>query len=212
MRTGDLIEALAADAKTRRTPPAAVMLPALAAAIVVAGAALLSTIGIRADVAAALATTRFPYKLVVVLGLAIPSILLLLRLARPGAPARGPALALVAFPALAAAGIVAELFAVPSQAWVPRLIGNNAAICMTVIPLLAVAPLAALLLALRQGAPTRPALTGAVAGLAAGAVAAFLYGWHCSDDSPLFVATWYPLAICLPTAVGAAAGSRLLRW
>jgi hypothetical protein len=201
MRTGDLIEALAADAKTRRTPPAAVMLPALAAGAVVAGAALLATIGIRADVAAALATTRFPYKFVVVLGLAIPSIVLLLRLARPAAPARGPALALLAFPALAAAGIVAELFAVPSQAWAPRLIGNNAAICMTVIPLLAVAPLTALLLGLRQGAPTRPALTGAVAGLAAGAVAAFLYGWHC-----------YPLAICLPTAVGAAAGSRLLRW
>ena len=40
-----------------------------------------------------------------------------------------------------------------------------------------------------------PSLAGAVAGLAAGGVAATLYAAHCTDDSPLFVATWYTLAI-----------------
>jgi hypothetical protein len=35
---------------------------------------------------------------------------------------------------------------------------------------------------------------------------------HCPDDSPLFVAVWYPIAIAFMTAVGAALGARLLRW
>lgn len=212
MRTGDLIEALAADAGSRRPATAKIVLPALVGGAVAAATLLLATIGIRADAAAALGTMRFPYKFVVVLGLAVPAVLLLLRLARPGAPSRVAGLLLLAFPALAAAGVLAEMIAMPAESWGPRMLGNNASMCLTVIPLLSLAPLAALLLAMRQGAPTRPAAAGAVAGLAAGAVAAFLYGWHCTDDSPLFVATWYPLAIILPTALGALAGHRLLRW
>ncbi|MGA7427255.1 MAG: NrsF family protein, partial [Rhodoplanes sp.] len=33
-----------------------------------------------------------------------------------------------------------------------------------------------------------------------------------TDDSPLFVATWYSLAITLVVAVGAVLGPRVLRW
>ena len=62
---------------------------------------------------------------------------------------------------------------------------------MILIPMLSVLPLAALLFALRQGAPSRPALTGAVAGLAATGIGATLYASHCMDDSPLFMAAWY---------------------
>jgi hypothetical protein len=42
--------------------------------------------------------------------------------------------------------------------------------------------------------------------------AATLYASHCTDDSPLFVATWYTLSAALVTAVGALAGSKLLRF
>jgi len=45
-----------------------------------------------------------------------------------------------------------------------------------------------------------------------GAFAAGLYATHCPDDSPLFVATWYVLAILVVMAVGAIAGSQFLRW
>jgi hypothetical protein len=43
-------------------------------------------------------------------------------------------------------------------------------------------------------------------------LAATLYASHCSDDSPLFVATWYTIATALVAAIGALAGSRMLRF
>jgi hypothetical protein len=38
-----------------------------------------------------------------------------------------------------------------------------------------------------------------------------MYAAHCTDDSPLFVATWYTLATALVTAIGALLGVRFLR-
>ena len=55
-------------------------------------------------------------------------------------------------------------------------------------------------------------LTGALAGAASAGVAALLYASHCPDDSPLFVATWYPLATLICMGVGALAGRRFLAW
>jgi hypothetical protein len=69
-----------------------------------------------------------------------------------------------------------------------------------------------MLVALRRGAPLRPGIAGAVAGLCAGGLGAALYATHCIDDSPLFVAVWYSLAIAVVSLVGAVAGSRMLRW
>jgi hypothetical protein len=65
---------------------------------------------------------------------------------------------------------------------------------------------------LRHGAPARPAVAGAFAGLLSAGLAATLYASHCTDDSPLFVATWYSIATLLVTAIGALAGSRVLRF
>jgi hypothetical protein len=70
----------------------------------------------------------------------------------------------------------------------------------------------AALIALRHGAPTRPALTGAVAGLMAGGLGAAIYAAHCIEDSSFFLATWYTLAIVGVTLVGALVGQRALRW
>jgi hypothetical protein len=94
----------------------------------------------------------------------------------------------------------------------PKTCGTNAIFCLKSIPFLAAAPLVAVLLALRQGAPEHPALAGAAAGLFAGAIGAACYATHCPDDSPVFVAAWYTLGIGIVAAIGAAAGSRLLRW
>ena len=93
-----------------------------------------------------------------------------------------------------------------------RLVGSNALVCLTAIPLLALAPLATVLAALRSAAPASPTLAGAAAGLLAATAAASLYAFHCFDDSPLFVATWYTLAAIPVVALGAFAGRRLLRW
>ena len=64
----------------------------------------------------------------------------------------------------------------------------------------------------RKGAPDPPLFSAAAAGLFAGALGAALYATHCWDDSPLFVAIWYPLGIAVSVLIGALAGSRLLRW
>ena len=61
-------------------------------------------------------------------------------------------------------------------------------------------------------APASPALAGAGAGLLAAPAGAALYAFHCFDDSPLFVVTWYVLATIPVVILGAIAGHRLLRW
>jgi len=65
--------------------------------------------------------------------------------------------------------------------------------------------------ALRQGAPSNPGWTGATAGLAASGIAATFYAANCNDDSPLFVATWYPIAILAVSAAGCLIARRALK-
>jgi hypothetical protein len=144
--------------------------------------------------------------------LAITAAGLLLRLLRPGASRRWWWTAVLIGPALLAFGVGLELLAVPSSEWRARLVGRASMFCLKTIPLLSAPVLAALLILMRAGAPTRPALAGAVAGLTAGGVGATLYALHCVDDSPLFVMVWYGVAIALLSAVGALLGSRILRW
>jgi hypothetical protein len=93
-----------------------------------------------------------------------------------------------------------------------RLIGTNSRLCLVAIPLLSLPLLAAALLALRRGAPSHPAVAGAFAGLLSAGLGATLYASHCTDDSPLFVATWYTIAAVFVAAIGALAGSRVLKF
>lgn len=212
MRTEELIAAIAADAAS----PAKRLTPALRAATVAAvasaGAAFWMLLGPRPDFWAAMDTMRFPFKLALVLALTLAAGTLAVRLARPGSSAKvGRAALTLVFGALACA-VTAELVAVPSGAWASRLVGTNWLICLVNIPVLSALPLAALLAAMRRGAPDSPAGLGAAAGLFAGAIGASFYGFHCFDDSPLFVATWYTLGVGLVTLAGAAIGARVLRW
>jgi hypothetical protein len=43
-------------------------------------------------------------------------------------------------------------------------------------------------------------------------VSATFYAAHCFDDSPLFVATWYTIAVIILTGLGALGGRFLVRW
>jgi hypothetical protein len=83
---------------------------------------------------------------------------------------------------------------------------------MAAVTLMSLPLLAAALIGLRRGAPTRPAIAGAIAGMLSAGLAATLYAAHCTDDSPLFVATWYTIATALVAAIGALAGSKMLRF
>jgi hypothetical protein len=142
----------------------------------------------------------------------MPSALLCWRLLRPDARA-GAVVLLFAAPFLLLGGaVVAELFLVPAEMWGRKLIGANALHCLTIIPLLSIAPLFALLHAMRGGAPQNSELAGGLAGAAAAGIAATLYAANCPDDSPLFVASWYPLATTIVVATGAFSGHWVLRW
>jgi len=212
MRTDDLIAALAADAQTVSNPIGRTLWLALTGGAVVAALIFFFGIGFRLDLASALETPRFLFKCALTLTLLVSAMGLMLHIARPEAVPPAWAMALAAAPLLLAIAAIAELMVVPSSDWTKRLVGTNALVCLVLIPALSAAPLAALLLALRQGAPAHPMLAGAVAGLVAASVGATLYATHCQDDSPLFVATWYVIAVMIVTLVGALIGARLLRW
>lgn len=212
METKQLIAAISADAGSRPRRVGKALVLALLAGGAGACAMFALRLDVRADVSDALATLRFPFKFIVTTLLAGTAAMLALQLAKPGLATRARGLAMAAAPALMLAAVGAELVAVPESLWTTRAVGSMAMVCLVNIPLLAAAPLVGLLLALRRGAPSSPALSGALAGLLAGAIGATLYAASCPDDSPLFVALWYTLAIGAVTATGAVAGARLLRW
>ncbi len=118
----------------------------------------------------------------------------------------------MAVPLLLACAAAFELIVMPRDVWMKLLVGKNSRCCLTLIPLLAIGPLACLLIALRQGASDKPGVAGGLAGMAASGIAATFYAANCTDDSPLFVATWYPLAIIAISAVGCVAGVKFLKW
>lgn len=211
MDTDRLIRTLAADAAPRRAV-GVWLTAALLLAFVAAALLLLSTIGLRADIRAAMRTPLFDLKFVVTLALVIPALAISLHLSRPEASLRGWGWWLLAPLVILALGAAAEMTMPDRPPMMMRWMGHNAMLCLSAIPLLALPILAAALLALRQGAPSRPALAGAMAGLLSAGLAATLYAAHCIDDSPLFVATWYTLATALVTAIGALAGARWLKY
>ena len=211
MKTDDLIGAMAQDGLGRRDVGRAMWL-ALLGGSAVAAAIFAARIGFRPDIAVAATQPRFLLKFAVTVPLAVAAAALVMRIARPGLAWRPWGLALAIAPLVLGAAVIGELLLLPESAWARASIGTNAPHCLTIIPLLALGPLACLLLALREGAPTRPGLAGAVAGLAASGIGASLYATNCTDDSPLFVATWYPLAIGIVVLLGFLGGRRLLRW
>jgi hypothetical protein len=212
VKTSELIAALAADPIPEPIRLGRRVAAALAVGFLGSLAIYVLMLGPRPDMAAASGSMRFWMKCVDSVAFALPSILLTLRLARPDAKPRALALWLLAPFVLLAAGVIVELAIVPQSAWMPRLMGANAMHCTITIPMLAAPILVALIVALRAGAPLHPSLTGAMAGAAAAGVGALVYASSCPDDSPLFVATWYPLATLICMGVGALAGRRFLAW
>ncbi|MBA3447081.1 MAG: DUF1109 family protein, partial [Pseudaminobacter sp.] len=115
-------------------------------------------------------------------------------------------------PALIAMAVVVELVLLPQEMWSTRMIGANSMVCLIYVSLIGIGPLGVFLLAIWHGATTRPVLAGMVAGVLAGGIAATFYAAQCTDDSPLFVATWYTIAIALLALVGGAIANRFCRW
>jgi hypothetical protein len=210
MKTDDLISALAADREMSGPNVQRAGGIALAAGVAVSLLVFLLIFGVRLDIAAALQTWRFDLKLAIIAVAVVAAMVDCIRSTRPE-PRPAPALSLIAMGLLTVA-VVLELASVPMADWQSSLLGSNAVMCLVSIPFLSLAPLIALLVALRSGAPVSPMRAGVAIGVLAAACGAALYATHCDDDSPLFVATWYLLAAVPVIGLGAAVGSRVLKW
>lgn len=211
MKTDDLIRTLSVDGKSPWRV-GNLLTFALLAAVPVSVILFFVEMGIRPDIATAVDNPLFNLKFAVTISLALCAVALSLHLSRPEATLKGMVFLLAIPFGLLAAGIGYEMMTPQRVGWTTRMVGTNSRICLTAIPLMSLPLLAAALVALRHGAPSRPAVAGAFAGLLSAGLAATLYAAHCTDDSPLFVSLWYTLAIGLVTAVGALVGSRILKF
>lgn len=212
METEQLIRTLAADNPYPTRPVGSVLALALLAAVPVSLVMFMMALGVRPDVMTAMRNPFFDLKFVITLALAISAIVVGLHLSRPEASIKGWGWLLLIPAGIVAAGIAGEMMMPQRLPMMTRLVGSNSRVCMTSIPLLSLPLLAGALVGLRHGAPARPALAGAMAGLISAGLAATIYASHCTDDSPLFVATWYSIATAVVTAVGALVGAKVLRF
>jgi hypothetical protein len=176
---------------------------------------MLATVGPRPDLHSTAHLEWLAVKLLFALSVIGTGAPLLVRSARPGLE-NVTNWALVLFPFLAAiAAALAMLFLDGPQAWREMLRGARTvapARCVLCIPFFATIPMAALIWALRKGAPTRLKLCGTIAGIVAGGIGAAAYALSCASDTIPFIAIWYGAAIMFCAVIGARLGPRFLRW
>ena len=212
MKTDQFIELLTTNLepadprKTSRVFGGAVLL----GSAVALGVALLA-LGLRADLRDPSAVAFLWLKLLFSGSIAALASIYLLKAARPGGDRKISVAILLPFSGIMALAL-ASLILSPSSHWKDTVSGDQWLECVISIPLIAIAPFAAIIWAVRQAAPTNLRRTGALVGLVAGSLSAMGYALHCVDDSIPFIAIWYSATIALCTLVGAVLGPRLLRW
>ena len=212
MKTNDLIALLASDTLQPQKPVRQQLLRQLLLGAVVCGILLLAVFGLNPQMDQMAVHPAFITKMLWLTALMGFSLYGLFRLARPGVGAGhtfvGLGLALLAMGGL---GLM-QWLQTDAGARTAQWMGGSWQVCSVSILALSLPVLGALLWALRQLAPTRPALTGAVAGMLAGSLAASIYSLHCPETSLTFFAVWYVGGIGLVSGVGAVLGWRMLRW
>ena len=161
MKTEHLIAALVADRPTAGGSIVSRMLLALVVGGLLSLCLFFATLGVRQDFVTALSTWRFDLKLVLALLALVVAFGFCRALAHPIMPPH-PGRRLLPLLILAAAAVATELVAVPPALWGTRLLGSNALICLIAIPVLSLAPLAAILAALRKAAPASAVLAGEI--------------------------------------------------
>ena len=90
--------------------------------------------------------------------------------------------------------------------------GSTWQVCSLLIAFLSTPIFILVFWVLRDMASVRPRLTGFMAGLFSGGLAASIYSLHCPELSPVFVGIWYLLGILIPAIIGALIGKKILGW
>ncbi len=210
-KTENLIQKLAQEAGTQRAidshSTGRILLLASALSIVVAIAMVVVLIGIRTDLIDVAHRASLSFKIASTLLLACGGFIFVKWTAEPSTSAP-PYIAL-----LPGAGLLA-LGAVTDKSGLSILGASNISVpaCVGAILMLSLPALFFILGALKTGAPTRPSIAGAAAGLLSGTLGAAAYVLACKNDGGLFVAVWYGAAILMMTGLGAVVGRRALAW
>lgn len=213
MKTDELVDRLAARAApVPRHAADRHFRVALGGGGLAAGLLLAVVFGVRADLAQAALEPMFWIKLAFPAALAAAGLVAARRLACPGMRlGRVPALLAAPVLAMALMAAWALLDAAPNQR-AALVLGASWTLCPFAIALIALPVLGAALRAMKTQAPTRLVLSGAVAGLLAGAIGALIYALHCTEMQAPFIAAWYTTGIAIPVLAGAVLGPRCLRW
>ena len=212
MKTQDLIGLLASDSLQTQAPVRQQLRLPLLMGGVACTALLLVFWGLNPRMNTMAVNPAFITKMLWLASLVGFSAYGLLRLARPGVSAghtfAGMGLSLLAMGTLGLLQLVQADAGERSALWM----GTSWQVCSPSIAALSLPVLGNLLWALRQLAPTRAALTGAVAGVMASSVAASIYSLYCTETSFAFFAIWYVAGMASVTLIGAVLGQRCLRW
>ena len=212
MRTDDLIAHLSSGLEPVKSGAVArLLLGAVLLGIAGSVLVMLTVVGPRPDLAAAMTHPGMWTKLAYSFAIAAFGLWLVERAGRPGAELARPIMAL-ALPLLAIVLLAGLQMSAPDADITGLVMGHSSRVCATYVTLTALPTLAATFWALRKLAPTRLTLAGAGAGLFAGAAGAFVYCFHCAEEAAPFIAIWYSLGIVAVTGIGALLGRTLLRW
>lgn len=211
MKTDELLHLLAVDPPRRRRlfGPAGT---ALALGLLVSLLLLVGTIGMRHDLSLALHDPWVILKFAFAAGFAIAGIVLVRETIRPEGR-RGMTLLLAPLLVGVFAAALVNLATTDSSLWRAAAMGDGPASCIALILGFSVPPTVLLFAALRQAAaPASSARAGAAIGTLGCAIGIGVFALNCPNDTAIFVALWYSLALALGAGIGALVGRRLLAW
>ena len=213
MKTDDLVTMLATGISP--VPKNAISRPvalAILASVPASLAILLLTYGLRRDLMQAISLPMFWLKLAFPLCIAFFAGVMLGRLARPGVRAGRAGWGIAAAVGGLFALAIVAWFGTPEQDRLQSMLGVSWRTCTLSISLMALPILSAVMLALKNAAPTQPAWAGAAAGALAGGLGAAVYALYCIEMTAPFLAVWYVVGMLVPVLAGGLLGRRWLRW
>lgn len=213
MKTDDLITLLARqpDALPKAHPARDTAL-AVFAGLGTAFLLMALVLGLRPDLAEAVASPLFWQKIGALALLAVVAGVAAYRSGLPGRALRSTERLRWAAPAWLAVATMVTVVSAPAGERLGLFHSPTILVCLTMVPLLSVLPAAAMVWALRRAAPTEPARAARAVGWIAGAIGAFAYAFHCQADQPGYVLVWYGLAVIATVALTQATAMRWLRW
>jgi hypothetical protein len=213
MKTHDLIDVLSTDDVLPNTQwMSQRVMPSLLMGTLICCVIALTVWSVRADMTQAMTLAAFWFKLAFAVSLALISLWVLPSAVRPISVDSHRVWLLLAPVFMIWLRAVALISGQDSVNFSALIYGQTWQVCTLLIVALAMPLMAVLFWALREAAPSHPKLTGFVAGILSGAIAASIYSIHCTEMSPFFVGIWYLMGILVTGLLGCLLGQRLLRW